>query len=145
MNSQWTTTSPQETRDVAVELLPRIQEEGLLLLKGDLGAGKTCFVQGLAEAMGIDDPVTSPTYGLIKEYGDPPRLVHADLYRLTHAEEYWEIGLEEWREQPGVVCVVEWPERVPDVWSASTLCLTLEQDAKQESVRQLTLSTGDPS
>lgn len=134
MTGSWTTSSTQETRAAAARVLRELDGRGILLLEGDLGAGKTCFVQGLAEAMGITEPVTSPTYGLMKEYGAPPRLVHADLYRLTDPEELVELGLEDWLEQP-VLVAVEWPDRVPDLWPEDAWVLRITPDPHREQGR----------
>ncbi len=134
MTESWTTSSPQETRNAAARVLRELNGQGVLLLEGDLGAGKTCFVQGLAEAMGITDPVTSPTYGLMKEYGSPPCLVHADLYRLTDPEELVELGLEDWLDQP-LLLAVEWPERVPDLWPQDAWVLRITPDPDHEEGR----------
>jgi len=140
MSRKWITHSPEETRKAAAEVYNLLGESGVLLLKGDLGAGKTCFVQGLAEALGISEAVTSPTYGLVKEYGDPPRLIHADLYRLTDPEEALDLGLEEWLEQP-VLCAVEWPDRIGDsIWPPGAWDLELSLVGDKENVRHLHLS-----
>jgi len=83
-----------------------------LLLEGDLGSGKTTFVQGLARGLGITEPVTSPTFGLMQVYpqGKIP-LVHCDLYRLA-PEEVWSLGLEEW--EHGIIAI-EWAQKLPFV------------------------------
>lgn len=138
MVTTWTTTSPGETRAVAGEIFTRIGETGVLLLKGDLGAGKTCLVQGLADVMNLEEPVTSPTYGLLKEYGTPPKLIHADLYRLSSEDELLELGLEEWMES-SVLCAIEWPERASGFWPDSAWTLRMEADPAVETVRTLML------
>lgn len=89
----------------------------LLLLQGDLGAGKTCLVQGLAEGLGIAEPITSPTFALAQHYeaapGRPP-LVHLDLYRLEEAAAADELFAQEQEEAlaRGALLAVEWPERL---------------------------------
>lgn len=82
----------------------------LLLLAGDLGSGKTCFVQGLAEGLEVkaDEPVSSPTYALMNHYRGRVDLFHFDLYRLADADELAELGFDEIFAGPGVK-VVEWP------------------------------------
>ncbi len=91
----------------------------LLLLRGDLGAGKTCLVQGLAEGLGIDEPITSPTFALAHHYRGqvdthPTALVHLDLYRLDDPAAAAELFAEEEEEARalGAVLAVEWPERL---------------------------------
>lgn len=138
MQHRWFTTSPEETQAVAAEVIEIVGERGVLLLEGDLGAGKTCFVQGLAQVMGLHDMVTSPTYGLIKEYGDPPKLIHSDLYRLTHEEELVDLGLEEWLGAP-VLCAIEWPDRASGFWPANAWTLQFALDPQKEAHRVLHL------
>ena len=84
----------------------------MLLLQGDLGAGKTCLVQGLAGALGIEEPITSPTFALAQHYGSA--LVHLDLYRLEQAADADELLAQEEEEarQLGALLAVEWPERL---------------------------------
>jgi tRNA threonylcarbamoyladenosine biosynthesis protein TsaE len=91
----------------------------LLLLKGDLGAGKTCLVQGLAAGLGIEEPITSPTFALAQHYdgcadGRPTALIHLDLYRLKQPGSADELLLQEEEEAiaSGALLTVEWPERL---------------------------------
>ena len=105
-------SSEAETRAIAAALAQDLAPGTVLLLSGDLGAGKTAFVRGLAEGLGIDpDVVTSPTFTLVHEYrGGRLPLVHVDLYRLDAAD-LAEIGLDEDLAAAGVAAV-EWPERL---------------------------------
>jgi tRNA threonylcarbamoyl adenosine modification protein YjeE len=84
-----------------------------IALTGDLGAGKTTWVRGLAETLGLHHRVHSPTYALIHSYGDPPRLHHLDLYRLAPGTDWNELGLEDLFDTEALTCV-EWPERLPE-------------------------------
>ncbi|MGA0333883.1 MAG: tRNA (adenosine(37)-N6)-threonylcarbamoyltransferase complex ATPase subunit type 1 TsaE, partial [Kiritimatiellia bacterium] len=77
----------------------------------------TCFVQGMAEGLGWEGAVTSPTFGLVQEFRTHPRLIHADLYRLEDPAEIWSLGLDEWLEEEAVLAV-EWSERVKNFWPA---------------------------
>ena len=120
-------SSEEETRAAGERLAAELAPHGILLLSGDLGAGKTVLAQGVARGLGIDPgEVQSPTFTLIREHegaplaaGEPAeeaggqarRLVHIDLYRLE-PEEVWGIGLEEILAGDGVK-VVEWAERLP--------------------------------
>ncbi len=101
-----------DTAALAAEVAPRLAPGGLLLLEGDLGAGKTTFTQALARAYGVDRAVTSPTFTLANEYRLPGggRLVHFDLYRLASPEGLYDLGLEDGRER-AAGRVGEWPER----------------------------------
>ncbi len=111
--TSWSSGSEAETQKVGRELGRRLRPDGVLLLSGDLGAGKTVLTRGVAEALGIDPgEVQSPTFTLIREHeGSGGRLIHLDLYRLE-PEEAWDLGLEELFASPGVK-VVEWAERLP--------------------------------
>ena len=104
--------SEQETRDIAAALGRDLPMGTVLLLSGDLGAGKTAFVRGLAEGLGIDPgEVTSPTFTLVHEYrGGRLPLIHVDLYRLDRAD-LDEIGLDQDLAATGIVAV-EWSERL---------------------------------
>ena len=90
---------------VAVELT-----HPLLLLKGNLGAGKTTFTQSLLRALGSSDEVSSPTYALVNQYNTPlGKVFHFDLYRLKSTQEVMDIGLEEYFGD-AYLCIIEWPE-----------------------------------
>ncbi len=102
----------------------------LLALRGDLGSGKTCFVQGLARAMGITQPVTSPTFTLVNEYqGDHRKLFHADWYRLSNAAEVDGLGLDEALAIPAVIAV-EWPERALEWFPPQTITIRFTMGRK---------------
>jgi len=109
---RFTSNSEGETRAVAVRIAGDLKPGDVLLLSGDLGAGKTAFVRGLAEGLAIDpDDVTSPTFTLVHEYrGGRLPLIHVDLYRLDRAD-LDEIGLDTDLAAQGVVAV-EWAERL---------------------------------
>ena len=106
------TESEEETRHVATALADRLAPGAVILLHGDLGAGKTAFVRGLAEGLGMaDDPVSSPTFTLVHEYtGGRVPLYHADLYRLPEGASLDDLGLDEVAEDG--VLAIEWPERL---------------------------------
>jgi tRNA threonylcarbamoyladenosine biosynthesis protein TsaE len=107
------TRSEAETADAGRQLAAALHAGSVILLLGDLGAGKTAFVRGLAEGLGVSpDAVTSPTFALLQEYrhGRLP-LFHADLYRLNDPREVDDLGLEEIAEDG--VLAIEWAERLP--------------------------------
>ena len=109
---KFASNSERETRAIAARLAASLQPGDVLLLAGDLGTGKTAFVRGLADGLGVDpDEVTSPTFTLVHEYrGGRLPLIHIDLYRLEHAD-LDEIGLDQDLAAQGVTAV-EWPERL---------------------------------
>ena len=114
---------PEATRCFGAELASRLPKGAILLLMGELGAGKTSLVQGIAAALGIDEPITSPTFALAQHYltGNQP-LVHLDLYRLETPGSADELFLQEEEEARalGALLAVEWPERLgldlPEAW-----------------------------
>ncbi len=131
-----TSRSEAETAAAGRVLAEQVHAGDVILLAGDLGAGKTAFVRGLAEGLGIDTiQVSSPTFTLIQEYrGGRLTLYHVDLYRLT-PREVDELGLEELIEQGGVVAV-EWPDR----WTNPPKeTLRLEIRSKGEDEREIRL------
>ncbi|MFB3853658.1 MAG: tRNA (adenosine(37)-N6)-threonylcarbamoyltransferase complex ATPase subunit type 1 TsaE [Vicinamibacterales bacterium] len=107
------TNSEAETEAAAERLARRLPGGSLVLLFGELGAGKTRFVRGLAAGCGVDpDEVTSPTFTLVQSYRGSRVLHHVDLYRLTAAEAD-ELGLEEMAADRNAVVAIEWAERLP--------------------------------
>jgi tRNA threonylcarbamoyladenosine biosynthesis protein TsaE len=104
-----TSTSVEETRILGASLAPMLVPGDVISLSGDLGAGKTVFVQGLATALGVRDRVTSPTFALVHEYGGRFRIVHVDVYRLDSWQEVFDLGFEELLD-PEAIMVVEWGE-----------------------------------
>ncbi|MGH2731121.1 MAG: tRNA (adenosine(37)-N6)-threonylcarbamoyltransferase complex ATPase subunit type 1 TsaE [Actinomycetota bacterium] len=102
-----TTKSVEETCILGAALAPSLLPGDVVSLSGDLGAGKTVFVQGLAAALGVDGPVTSPTFTLVHEYSGRYPIVHLDVYRLDSFQEVLDLGFEELLD-PGAVLLVEW-------------------------------------
>ncbi len=106
------THSGEETQAVGRQLATQLPNRGVVLLIGNLGAGKTTLTKGIAEERGAAkaDEVSSPTFTLIHEYGDPVRIYHIDLYRLETLEQAQRLGLEELMDSSALV-LVEWGER----------------------------------
>lgn len=123
MKSQrYNTHSAEETKALGQEIAGNLQPGDILALAGDLGSGKTCFVQGLARGLQIPDAVkvSSPTFVLLHEYpGGSLPLYHFDFYRLEKAQEAASLNLEEYFEGPGV-SVVEWADRFPKLFPEKT-------------------------
>lgn len=134
---QWITTSEEETRRVGSELAGWLAPDGILLLSGDLGSGKTVLAQGVAAGLGIDPrQVQSPTFTLVREHrGKAARLVHIDLYRLA-AEETLELGLEELFASDGVK-VVEWAERLAFEVAGALRLVVLRRPGGEREIRSL--------
>jgi tRNA threonylcarbamoyladenosine biosynthesis protein TsaE len=116
-----TTKSEQETKQLAREIASKLKGGEILALSGELGAGKTTFVKGLAEYFNMADEVSSPTFTLIQEYGiDNSKypifsLIHIDCYRLDNGEELIEIGIQDYLDEPDSVVIIEWAEKVKSI------------------------------
>ncbi len=105
-------TSPQATQALAAALAGRLRSGDVILLRGDLGAGKTEFVKGLAQRLAATEPVTSPTFSLLNVYQGSMAIYHFDLYRLQYPEELAGIGFDEFAYGNGLT-IVEWADRFP--------------------------------
>ena len=138
---QITTHSADETQALGQKLASRLAPGDVIAYFGDLGAGKTAFTRGLAQGLGITDPVTSPTYTIVNEYlsGRIP-LFHFDMYRLSSSDELFDIGWEDYLSRGGV-CAVEWSENVEDALQ-DAIRVTIEKDADEPDTRPITITGG---
>jgi tRNA threonylcarbamoyladenosine biosynthesis protein TsaE len=112
---QITTHSVAETQSVGQILGATLKQASIIALNGDLGSGKTAFVQGFAKGLEVSEKyyITSPTFTLINEYPGRQRLIHIDLYRIEYISELEEIGLDEVLYQDAVIAI-EWADKLPD-------------------------------
>jgi tRNA threonylcarbamoyladenosine biosynthesis protein TsaE len=138
------TKSADDTRALAGELSSFAKPGDLILLSGDVGTGKTAFVQGFGRALGIDEPITSPTFTLVRSY-DKARvpLLHVDVYRLDRMQEVIELGLFEMLDA-GMVAVIEWGDVVAPVLTPNFLHIDLDFDDDDDE-RTLRLRSVGPS
>jgi tRNA threonylcarbamoyladenosine biosynthesis protein TsaE len=118
------TTGPEQTRELAGSLAGLASGGDVLLLRGDLGAGKTVFVQGYGRTLGIEDPITSPTFTLANQYHGDLDVHHLDAYRLEQLAEVIDLGLFDLLDDESVV-LVEWGDVVAPVLAADYLEVTL--------------------
>ena len=137
------TDSPEATRAVAAALGELLEAGDLVLLVGDLGAGKTAFAQGIARGLGVDEPVTSPTFTIVQEYEGRLRLAHVDVYRLDRVQDLYDLGFDELVDDDGVT-VVEWGDLVAQGVPAEHLVVRIEPGAV-DTERVLELSYHGPS
>jgi len=105
-----TTHDARETKRVAGALGRQLKRGDLVVLTGDLGSGKTTFAQGVAEALGVTEPVTSPTFTIVQEYEGALPIAHVDVYRMQRMQELHDLGFEELIENR--VVLIEWGEAV---------------------------------
>ncbi len=133
------THTPAETEAVGERLAAILRPGDVVALTGDLAAGKTRFVAGLARGLGLADPVTSPTFAIAHEYreGRVP-LFHFDMYRLSSSEELYDIGWEDYLASGGV-CAVEWSENVADAMPDSAFFVDIR--ILDDTTRRITIRT----
>ncbi len=135
--SQITTQSTEETEAFAEQFALNLTGGEVLLLKGELGAGKTHFVKGLARGLGIDEVITSPTFALHNEYRGRLTLNHFDFYRIENSEEVEITGLNELFYDKDAVSAIEWSERIVDL--LPTRCTTVQIDKLGDNMRRITI------
>ena len=127
------THSPEETRALGGRLANALTGGEVVAFTGDLGAGKTAFVSGMAQALGVDERVTSPTFTIVNEYeGGRLPLFHFDMYRLGSADELFHIGWEDYLARGGV-CAVEWSENVDEAIEEDAIRVSITRDETENS------------
>ncbi len=110
-----------ETIELGKKISTELHGGDIVLLEGELGAGKTTLVKGIAEGLGIKQEITSPTFTLMNTYNLQPTsyklqaLVHIDTYRLKNEQELIDIGAEDYLGEPSTICIIEWPEKIANL------------------------------
>ncbi len=120
------TTSVEDTRSLGAALAELAHPGDVVVLAGDLGTGKTAFVQGLARGLGVSEPVTSPAFVIVRTYPGRLPLVHVDVYRLDHLQEVVDLGLPELVDEDGVAAI-EWGDVVLPTLPADFLEVRFDQ------------------
>ena len=136
---QLKTSSPEETYAFGQKLADKIRQGMAFCLEGDLGAGKTLLVQGLANALHVTDEVTSPTFALMNVYEGDYTIYHFDLYRLEVEQELEDIGFYEYSETEDAVIIIEWSDRFPDALPNDYIGLKIDRGTI-ENERIITIS-----
>ena len=136
------TTSVDDTRALAAEIATLSAPGDLIVLAGDLGTGKTAFAQGFARGLGVEEPVTSPAFILVRTYDGRLPLVHLDVYRLETMQEMVDLGIAELLDDGGVT-LVEWGDAVTPVLPADFLEVRLDAPGGPDD-RQLTIRSVGP-
>ena len=121
---QLVTKGPDETRLLGEAIGKAAAPGDVVLLIGELGAGKTCLTQGIARALGIKEYTLSPSFVLVREYQGRLPLYHIDLYRLHVTQEVVELGIDDYLFGKGV-CVIEWADRAPQVMPAENMTVEI--------------------
>ena len=118
--------SQLETEEMGQKLAEKLPGGSVVAMYGDLGAGKTAFVRGMAKGMGLSCRVSSPTFTIVNEYLGERELIHFDMYRLSSADELFDIGWEDYLSR-GAVCAVEWSENVQDAFFGDEVVVRIEK------------------
>jgi tRNA threonylcarbamoyladenosine biosynthesis protein TsaE len=139
------TKSSEDTRELAATLAGMAKPGDLILLAGDLGSGKTTFAQGFGAGLGVQEPIVSPTFTLVRNYQGRLPLIHCDVYRLDHLQEVIDLGLSELLDDGGVA-LVEWGDVVVPLLPADFLEVRLEYgDPTADDNRTLTARIVGPT
>lgn len=125
------TKSVDDTRELAAQVATLAKPGDVILLAGELGAGKTAFAQGFGRALGVDEPIVSPTFTLVRTYAGRVPLVHVDVYRLDHLQEVVELGLAELLDDGGVA-LIEWGDMAAPTLPPDFLEVRLEYSVGDE-------------
>ena len=131
---EYFSNSIEKTFEIAKEIADKINKPCVILLNGDLGAGKTHFVKGFAKAFGCDEIVTSPTFTIMNEYlGGKLPIYHFDMYRLSSAEDGRNLGFEEYFDLNHLngISLVEWPENVDGLFPNDVVTITIRKGSKE--------------
>ena len=123
--------SEAETEAIGADFARDLPGGTVVAMYGDLGAGKTAFVRGMARGMGLDCRVSSPTFTIVNEYLGRRELIHFDMYRLSSADELFDIGWEDYLAR-GAVCAVEWSENVSDAFWGDEINVRIEKTGENE-------------
>lgn len=136
----------EETRLLGRDFGNTLSPRTLVCFRGDLGAGKTTFIQGMLAALGARPPFISPTFVLMKEYDlDTPtangirRVYHADAYRMERAEDFEKIGFTEWCADPEGIVLLEWPERIESLLPEQRIEIRFSIGAENMDARKITV------
>ena len=140
---QVVSNSVEETERLGAAMAEKLPAGSVVAFSGDLGAGKTAFVRGMARGLGVTERVTSPTFTIVNEYeGGRLPLFHFDLYRLGSADELFDIGWEDYLARGGI-CAVEWSENVAEAIENDAIRVSIRRGA-EENDRIITVKGVEP-
>ncbi len=134
--AEYISKSEYETELIGERFSKTLPGGTVVAMYGDLGAGKTAFVRGMAKGMGLDCRVSSPTFTIVNEYLGERELIHFDMYRLSDADELFDIGWEDYLNR-GAVCAVEWSENVEDAFFGDEIIVRIEK--LDDTTRKITI------
>jgi len=132
------TKSVAETQEFASKFVERLNTGTVVGLYGQLGSGKTTFVQGMAKSLGIYQPISSPTFKLVSEYqGKAKKLYHIDCYRINNAADFLNIGGEEYLYPENAITVIEWADVISPILPQNTVVVTFKRIPNKHDFRKI--------
>ncbi len=136
----YNSNSPKETENIAKAFSKELKPGDVICLNGDLGTGKTAFVQGLVKALGYAEPISSPTFTIVNCYEtESLPIYHFDVYRIEDPDEMYEIGYEEYVYGDGI-SLIEWSEKIKEILPCDRYEVVIEKDYKKhEDYRKITI------
>ena len=134
---RFTFKTPEETKLFASNYAKKISNGKVIALIGNLGSGKTTFSQGFAKGLGISDSVISPTFKLVSEYHGTRPLYHIDCYRLESSADFLNIGGENFLNNIDGITLLEWADRMRDIWLDDWIIIYFDRDENDKSVRHI--------
>lgn len=135
----------EDTWKIAEMVADKVKPGDIVRLYGDMGVGKTAFVQGFVKALGIEEPVSSPTFSILNVYEGPVLVYHFDLYRIEDEQEIFETGMYEYIGSDGI-CIIEWPQLMKEYPNERLIDVLIEKDLeKSEDFREITVKGIDES
>ena len=138
----FTSHSSNETMNFASELASKLHPGDVVVLSGELGAGKTKFTEGFLKYFGLDDEISSPTFSIVNEYKkDNLNIYHFDVYRLEDVDEFYAIGGEEYFSSG--ICIIEWGELIENALPNNYIKISFEKDLNDENIRYLNITSED--
>ena len=139
-NFEFISNSELDTKNFSKMLASTLDNDDIIVLTGDLGSGKTKFVEGILSYFNLENEISSPTFTIINEYHkNDINIFHFDVYRLKSSSEFYEIGGEEYFGKG--ICLIEWGELIKDVLPSNYVHITFSRDKIDENIRILNIST----
>lgn len=137
---KFTSHSTKETMEFAYKLAGKLNVGDVIVLSGDLGAGKTKFTEGFLKYFSLDNEISSPTFTIVNEYKNTDiNIYHFDVYRLESSDEFYAIGGEEYFSSG--ICIIEWGELIQDALPDDYIHISFEKDSDDENIRFLNVKT----
>lgn len=133
---KYITNSEEETKEFAKEFAKKLKIGDVVILSGDLGSGKTKFVEGVLSNFGLENEISSPTFTIVNEYKkDDINIYHFDVYRLEDSDEFYAIGGEEYFEKG--ICLIEWGEIIENILPKKHITVTFKRNLDEENKREI--------